>query len=203
MSPSKRTKRAAVVLDDSAVMERVADALGKASAPLRALQEPIAGALRAAALGPTIEASLINELVIFGNGAVTQARLAGEAKRSLLSGHEVLTAPDVSALLGSKSDNPRQFANTRRKQGALLGVPVANYFVYPAFQFDRARHKVHPQIAAINAILAGEDDAYGVFSWWVTPNARLADARAPYQLLGTARASQLPSLAQAVTDLVG
>jgi hypothetical protein len=80
---------------------------------------------------------------------------------------------------------------------------MANYFVYPAFQFDRPRHKVYPEIAAINAILDAKEDPFGVLSWWVSPNARLEDAQAPYQLLGTDLADRLQSLAEAVIEPVG
>jgi hypothetical protein len=188
---------------DSAVIELIGTTLMHASDRLRALKAPIEGALRAAALASTIEDALLHELVVLGNDTVTQARLAGEAKHSLLSGHETLNAAQVSKLLGSHSENTRQFANTRRKNGELLGVPISNYYVYPAFQFDRPRHKVYPEIARINALLDADADAFGVFSWWVSPNARLEDARAPYQLLGTDQASLVESLAEAVIEPVG
>ena len=187
---------------DAAIIELVSATLMHASERVRALKAPIEGALRAAALASTIQDELLSDLVMLGNDEVTQARLAGEAKHSLLSEHEVLTAAEVSTLLGSHSANPRQFANTKRKQGEILGVPVANYYAYPAFQFDRARRRVFPEIAPVNELLRAEADPFGVFSWWVSPNTRI-DARAPYQLLGTADADVLKSLAEAIVEPVG
>ncbi len=131
-----------------------------------------------------------------------RARITGEAKRSLLADDELLTGAAVSKLLGSRSENPRQYANSLRQAGALLAIPRANQYLYPAFQFDRRRKVIYPEIAMVGQLLEADADPWGVLSWWVSPNARLGDRR-PRDLLGTAEAKHLRSLAAAVVEPIG
>jgi len=58
------------------------------------------------------------------------------------------------------------------------------------------------KIAMVSGLLGAADDPWGVLSWWQTPNARIGD-RKPRDLLGTPRARQLRSLAEAVVEPVG
>jgi len=172
--------------------------------PLRATIE---GVLRAAQLAPMVEAALVDvaprvRLDRLGGDLVARARIVGEAKRALVTAGDTLSAADVSRLLGSRSDNPRQYANRLRSEGALLAIPVANKYVYPAFQIDVRRKRVHPEIKLVGELLGAADDPWGVVSWWESPNSRIGDRR-PRELLGTAEAPQLRSLAEAMVEPIG
>ena len=170
------------------------------------LRASVEGVLRAAQLAPTVEAALVDAdpriLNRLGDDLVARARIIGEAKRALLAEAEKLSAADVSRLLGSRSDNPRQYASRLRSNGELLALPVANQYVYPAFQIDVRRKRVHPEIKMVGDLLSAADDPWGVLSWWESPNSRIGDRR-PRDLLGTAEAQQLRSLAEAVVEPVG
>lgn len=173
------------------------------------LRSHVEGLLRAAQLAPVVEAALIGDVAPgavaldrLEDDLVARARIAGEAKRALVTHDALLTAAQVSELLGSRSDNPRQYANRLRLAGELLAIPHANKYVYPAFQFDVRRKRVHPEIAMVGGLLGAAADPWGVLSWWQTPNARIGDRR-PRDLLGTALARQLRSLAEAVVEPVG
>lgn len=180
-------------------MEIVEVALERIS-PVRVRLDEV---LRAALAADALEERLIGGVDELANDLLVQARIAGEAKRALLREDQVLTASQVSTLLGSKSDNPRQYANSLRIRGRILGVPHKNQFAYPAFQFDRKRRAVYPEIAEVGKLLDSSKDPWGTLSWWVTPNARLADVRAPRDLLGTTRSKEIVPLAEAVIEPVG
>ena len=176
---------------------------------LKAIRPYVDRLLRAAFAAPVVEGVLVGEVAwraaeldATGNDLIAQKRSAGEAKRSLLEGTELLTATEVSRLLGSRSENARQYANNLRKKGELLWVPRANQYLYPAFQFDPERKRVFPEVPIVCRILNVAADPWGVLSWWTSPNARISD-RKPRELLGTKEAEHLSSLAEAVVEPVG
>lgn len=173
------------------------------------LRPHVEGLLRAAQLAPLVEAALVDDVARravgldrLGDDLVARARIAGEAKRALVTDDELLTGTAVSKLLGSRSDNQRQYANRLRSEGELLAIPRANQYVYPAFQIDVRRKRVHPEITIVSGLLGAANDPWGVLSWWQSPNPRIGDRR-PRDLLGTAEARQLRSLAEAVVEPVG
>ena len=130
------------------------------------------------------------------------ARLEGEAARWVLD-EPVLDATEASKLLGSRArKNARQHANKLRQQGSLLGVPHGNGYLYPAFQIDARRRRIHPAVEQVNAALDAARDPWGVASWWVTPKERLGGRR-PCDLVGGDDESSLLPLAEAETAPIG
>jgi hypothetical protein len=114
---------------------------------------------------------------------------------------EALSSSEVSTLLGSESTNARQYAMELRKRGELLGVKVRSRHLYPAFQFDVAHRRVYDVVKEVSRILGADRDPWGVLSWWVSPNARIAGRRAPKELLADARKHRvLVELAEAVQE---
>jgi hypothetical protein len=91
-----------------------------------------------------------------------------------------------------------------RRTNRLLAVPKGQTFVYPAFQFDFERQRVHPIVAWVAKLLDAQDDPWGVVSWWLTPNARLRDGRAPKDLLDEESGPDvIRRLAEAVVEASG
>jgi hypothetical protein len=103
--------------------------------------------------------------------------------RTVLMGEGMVSSEDVSALLGSTSVNPRQYAMELRNRGELLGVKRGNRYWYPEFQFDRTRQTVYDVVREVMQLLDANEDPWGVLSWWVSPNARVTGQRAPKDLL--------------------
>ena len=159
--------------------------------------------VRAALAANAVEEMLMGDLDALSNDLLVQARIGGEAKRALLHDDALLTGAQVSALLGSKSDNPRQYPNKLRARGALIGIPRKNQFLYPTFQFDRKRKAVFPEIAKVGKLLHSSVDPWGTLSWWISPHARLTGGRAPRDLLGTPQSETIVKLAEAVVEPVG
>ncbi len=98
------------------------------------------------------------------------------ARRAVLD-VEMLEAAAVAQALGSRAKNAGEIASRRRRKGDLLGVPVNNRYLYPAFQFDLARQHVVVAVQQVNHLLGAAEDPWGVASWWVGANGRLRGAR--------------------------
>lgn len=97
---------------------------------------------------------------------------------------DLVTAVEVAELLGV--DTPRQGATVDglRSDGGLIGLPDRDgNILYPAFQIDRYRHRVHPVVAHANRALHAGIDPYGVASWWLTPT-DILDGNSPLDELG-------------------
>jgi hypothetical protein len=73
---------------------------------------------------------------------------------------------------------------------ALLGLPVEEGIVYPAFQFQlEPSLRPYPLVAHVNERVEAERDPWGTAAWWLTGN-RWLSAR-PADLLGTDRESEI------------
>ncbi|RJQ55069.1 MAG: hypothetical protein C4521_03125 [Actinobacteria bacterium] len=131
-----------------------------------------------------------------------EARLRGEARRQVFD-EEMWDSTYVAGLVGSRSSNPRQYANDNRRRGKLIGLAYMNRYLYPAFQFDADRGRIRPEVARINRLLGAGSDPWGAASWWISPNAMLG-GKAPKELIGDrVRIDELLRAAEGVTELVG
>lgn len=122
-----------------------------------------------------------------GAGAVrADLAIRAEAQRAV-SGVDMLTSSAVAGALGIRGRNPREAASRLRRSGRLLGVldRATRSYVFPAFQVDAVRGRVHPVVEAVNQALGATEDPRGVASWWVSAHPRLGD-RAPRALVGAA-----------------
>jgi hypothetical protein len=123
-------------------------------------------------------------------------RITLEARHSVLK-KPMLDASAVAVLVGRGSTR-RDVASALRRRGALLGVPVGNRFLYPAFQFDVTSRELWPVVADVNVSLHAAEDPWAVASWWVSPHGRLPEGVAPKDLLGQDRDEDLRTLARSV-----
>lgn len=122
------------------------------------------------------------ELPGFGPADIAREATVRGLARARVFDEEMFTASAVSTLLGSRSQNPRQYANKLRSRSEIVGVPHQNQYLYPAFQFDAEHHRIRPGAARVNTILRAAEDPWGVASWWISPNGSL-HGRAPKELL--------------------
>lgn len=131
-------------------------------------------------------------------------RIRKEVENRIRSSEPALDATEVADFLGSRSSTNPRLASEHRKRGDLLGVKVSGKYLYPTFQFDKARQEVYPIVKEINTILSSKSDAWAVLDWWVSPNARLRDAVAPKELLlDPEKHIVLKSLAEALVEDAG
>lgn len=103
------------------------------------------------------------------------ARVRGQAQASIFD-EPRLEAAQVAEVLGSSSRNPREFVRQVRGRSSVLAVRLGNRYVFPAFQFNTARHEIWPLVAEVNALLGARDEPWAAASFWFSPNPDL-DAR--------------------------
>ena len=128
-----------------------------------------------------------------------QAQIEGEALRAIWD-EPMIESRDAAVALGARREN-RERVRRCRERSWLLGLPSGRGYLYPAFQFDSARRDVAPEVRTVNEQLDAAGDPWGVASWWISRNDRLA-AR-PRDLVGTERAGELAAAARALTEPLG
>ncbi|MDP2183803.1 MAG: hypothetical protein Q8K99_14730 [Actinomycetota bacterium] len=134
---------------------------------------------------------------------VARENLVREAARRRVFDEPMMEADSVARALGSRSVNLSQYANLRRRRGEILGLPVANHYMFPAFQIDADRRRVLPVVAEVNRLLGAAKDPWGVASWWFSDNARLGGARPADLAVDDSRAAEVLRVAHAVLAPVG
>ena len=171
-----------------------------------------------ASLAPLIEMALAWE----GGAAKRLAAIAGEPRMTTLEGvfaqhvrahgearaaiyrEPMFDTAEVARALGLRTKNPREHLMRLRRSNGILAVPKGRHHVYPAFQFDLDRRRVHPVVPRVAKLLDALHDRWGVVSWWLTPNTRLPDAPSPKSLLGVPGGyGVIERLAQAVVEEPG
>ncbi len=131
--------------------------------------------------------------------ALDQARLQGEAIESIWR-ESMLKPGDAALALGARATN-REKVRRLRERSSLLGLPSGSGFLYPAFQFDTARRRLFPEVVEVNELIDAAGDPWGVASWWMGENARLAER--PVDCVGTERARDVVEAAEALVEPVG
>ncbi|MHB1502002.1 MAG: hypothetical protein ACYCYK_12715 [Candidatus Dormibacteria bacterium] len=96
---------------------------------------------------------------------------AGLFHRQAFETIPMMTAAGVAEALGPVEDT-RGFVRRLRDSATVVAVKHGNAFVYPAFQFDVDRHRVHPLVAKANQLMHASSDPWGVLAWWSAPNPR-------------------------------
>ncbi|MDP8017122.1 hypothetical protein [Prescottella equi] len=115
------------------------------------------------------------------------------AKGLILDSLVVVDSTEVTRILASTASSIPSIAQKCRLAGNLIGLPVGarpNY-LYPAFQFDARRHKIHDVVRHANRRLYADKDPYGAASWWLTASDML-DGNSPLEDL---EAGQLTEIA--------
>ena len=128
-----------------------------------------------------------------------QAQVQGEAVRTIWR-EPMLEPRDAALALGANRTN-REKVRRYRERSWLLGLLAGRGYLYPAFQFDPRRRDVFTEVRAVNERLEAASDPWGVASWWISRHARLG-AR-PVDLVGTDRADDLATVAEAAVEPIG
>lgn len=81
----------------------------------------------------------------------------------------LVTADKAAELLSINTRDPGTTVDGLRVDGELIGLPDRDgTHLYPAFQLDHHRHRVHPVVAHANRALRANIDPYGAACWWLT-----------------------------------
>ncbi len=115
------------------------------------------------------------------------------AKKSILDSLEVIDSTEVARILAPTGMAVRSVAQKRRAAGDIIGLPVGTRpnYLYPVFQFDTQRHKIHDVVRHANRRLYVNKDPYDAASWWLTA-VDMLDGNSPLEDL---EAGQLTEIA--------
>lgn len=132
------------------------------------------------AMGPTLTA--VTEA---GVGQLVEQALAAArvsiAEQNVVLGQPLFTAIEVAEAVGARGASNRVVASRLRSRGEIVGVEVQGRFLFPAFQFDVERARVHPVVAEVNRQVTQHGDSWAVARWWMTT----VDGNAPAGLIKT------------------
>ena len=128
-----------------------------------------------------------------------RTKVEGDAMRTIWEA-PMLRSGEAAAALGAASAN-RERIRQLRLRSELVGLPHGRGYVFPAFQFDVTRRRLHDSVVAVNKLLDAADDPWGVSSWWLSTNGRLGCR--PADLVGTERDGDLVVVAESLLEPVG
>lgn len=132
------------------------------------------------AMGPTL-----TSVTEAGVGQLVEQALAAAraeiAEQNVVLGQPMLTAVDVAEAVGARGSSNRVVASRLRSRGEIVGLEVQGRFLFPAFQFDVARARVHPMVAEVNRQVTEHGDGWAVARWWMTT----VDGHTPISLIDT------------------
>jgi len=94
-----------------------------------------------------------------------QADLDGTEK-SVLDSLAMIDSKKVAQMLAPTGTAGRSVAHKHRTAGDLIGLPVGTRpnYLFPIFQSDTNRHKIH-KVRHANRCLCANKDPYGATSW--------------------------------------
>ncbi|WP_137875452.1 hypothetical protein [Rhodococcus sp. Q] len=116
----------------------------------------------------------------------------GIAKGLILDSLVVVDSTEVTRILASTASSIPSTAQKCRLAVDLIGLPVGarpNY-LYPVFQFDARRHKIHDVVRHANRRLYVDADPYGAASWWLTASDML-DGNSPLEDLESGQLTEI------------
>jgi HSP20 family molecular chaperone IbpA len=94
-----------------------------------------------------------------------------------LSRDQAYSSQDVGKILSPSGQGHRSIAQHRRQSNELLGIKVANKYLYPKFQIDAERREIIPVVKYANTLLECDADPWGVLDWWYSEDEALDDRR--------------------------
>lgn len=118
-------------------------------------------------MGPTLTA--VTEA---GVGQLVEQALAAAraeiAEQNVVLSQPLFTAVEVAEAVGARGSSNRVVASRLRSRGEIVGLEVQGRFLFPAFQFDVERARVHPVVAEVNRQVTEHGDGWAVARWWMT-----------------------------------
>lgn len=130
-------------------------------------------------MGPTLTA-------VTGANVGQLVEQALDAARTLIAEQNVVltqplfTAVEVAEAVGARGSSNRVVASRLRSRGDIVGVEVQGRFLFPAFQFDLSRARVHPVVSEVNRQIGTAVDPWQVARWWFSAR----DGVTPAELVG-------------------
>lgn len=128
--------------------------------------------------------TLLDTLMALDPHAATEARIDlrnAEKRKGFLDEFAVLDSTRVHEISGNTGSNPSQTAAVWRKANRILGLPVGQRTVYPAFQFDEGG-RPYPLMKRVLEALPDDMTPWQTAFWLVSPSSAL-DGRLPLDVI--------------------
>lgn len=119
--------------------------------------------------------ALLDSLIAIDPRAAAEARIDlrnAEKRKEFLDEFAVIDSTRVHEISGNKGSNPAQTAAVWRKANRILGLPVGQRTVYPAFQFDEGG-RPYPLIKRVLDALPDDMTPWQTAFWLVSPSSVL------------------------------
>lgn len=119
--------------------------------------------------------TLLDSLVALDPRAAAEARIDlrnAEKRKEFLDEFAVIDSTKVHEISGNKGTNPSQTAAVWRKANRILGLPVGQRAVYPAFQFDEGG-RPYPLMKRVLESLPDDMTPWQTAFWLVSPSSAL------------------------------
>lgn len=119
--------------------------------------------------------ALLDSLIAIDPRAAAEARIDlrnAEKRKEFLDEFAVIDSTRVHEISGNKGSNPSQTAAVWRKANRILGLPVGQRTVYPAFQFDEGG-RPYPLIKRVLDALPDDMMPWQTAFWLVSPSSVL------------------------------
>ena len=122
--------------------------------------------------------AILDSLVALDPRAAAEARIDlrnAEKRKEFLDEFAVIDSARVHEISGNKGSNPSQTAAVWRKANRILGLPVGQRTVYPAFQFDESG-RPYPLMKRVLDALPDDMTPWQTAFWLVSPSSTLDDS---------------------------
>ncbi|MBK1636871.1 hypothetical protein [Rhodovulum adriaticum] len=119
--------------------------------------------------------AILDSLVALDPRAAAEARIDlrnAEKRKEFLDEFAVIDSARVHEISGNKGSNPSQTAAVWRKANRILGLPVGQRTVYPAFQFDEGG-RPYPLMKRVLDALPDDMTPWQTAFWLVSPSSAL------------------------------
>lgn len=119
--------------------------------------------------------AILDSLVALDPRAAAEARIDlrnAEKRKEFLDEFAVIDSTRVHEISGNTGSNPSQTATVWRKANRILGLPVGQRIVYPAFQFDEGG-RPYPLMKRVLGALPDDMTPWQTAFWLVSPSSAL------------------------------
>lgn len=116
--------------------------------------------------------AILDSLVALDPRAAAEARIDlrnAEKRKEFLDEFAVIDSAKVHEISGNTGSNPSQTAAVWRKANRILGLPVGQRTVYPAFQFDEGG-RPYPLMKRVLDALPDDMTPWQTAFWLVSPS---------------------------------
>lgn len=148
--------------------------------------------------------AILDSLVALDPRAAAEVRIDlrnAEKRKEFLDEFAVIDSTRVHEISGNTGSNPSQTAAVWRKANRILGLPVGQRTVYPAFQFDEGG-RPYPLMKRVLDVLPDDMTSWQTAFWLVSPSSAL-DGGLPLDAIRRGDESVVDAALNEASEIIG